>query len=105
MRKLGVPLAVLRLTVNMFAPGPSIVMPEPMSGSAVVKLMVPATPLRSIVSHPLLLPATHSPASTPEATSPFAAVMASRKEHSPSVLLATSDVLVTVMLAVGVISL
>src|SRR5438309_7126766 len=73
-------------------------------GNAPVRLIVPLTE-KLIVSDPLLLPATHSPAVTPDAVLLFAAVIASRKVHKPSVLFATSEVLLTVIvLAAGVIA-
>src|ERR1700686_1697933 len=81
-------------------------MSEVMSGSATVKLIVPVTPVRSIVSEPLLLPAAHSPAVMPDAVFEFAAVIASRKVHRPSLPFATSAVLLTVIvLAAGAIVL
>ena len=66
-----------------------------------MRLMVPVTPVRSSISGPLALPAAHSPATEPEATSVFAAVIASRRVHKPSVLFETlfegSTVLLTIM--------
>jgi hypothetical protein len=70
-----------------------------MIGSADVRLMVPLTPVRSIMSEPLALPAAHSPATAPEAALLFAAVIASRKVHKPSLPLAISEVLFTVIVA------
>ena len=65
--------------------------------------MVPVIPLASIKSAPLLLPAAHSPPTTPEARLLFAAVIASRNVHKPSAPLAASERLLTVMvLASGV---
>src|SRR5712692_4267777 len=96
MRKFGVPPAALRITVMLFAPGPSIVMSEVMSGNAVVRFIVPVTE-KLIVSEPLLLPAAHSPAIAPEARLVLAAVIASRKVHNPSLIFATSVVLLTVI--------
>jgi hypothetical protein len=69
------------------------------SGSAPVRLIVSVTPVMSIESDPLLLPAAHSPATAPDAVLLFAAVIASRKVHKPSLGLATSDVLLTVIVA------
>src|SRR6185369_2128361 len=77
-----------------------------MSGRAPVRLIVPVTPVRSTVSvPPVLLPAAHSPATAPEAVLLFAAVIASRNVHKPSVPFAASDKLLTVMVASGVIPL
>lgn len=53
--------------------------------------------VRSMVSEPSLLPAAHSPATPPDAILLFAAVMASRRVHKPSLVLATSVVLLTVI--------
>ena len=97
MRKFGVPAAVLRDTVNLLAPGPLIVKSEERSSNAAVKVMVPETAVRSIVSEPTLLPAAHSPATDPEAVLLFAAVIASRNVHKPSLPFATSDKLFTVI--------
>lgn len=71
-----------------------------------VKVIVPANPLRSIVSESLLLPATHSPVVAPEEVLVLAAMIASRKAHNPSVPFATSEVLLTVIVlpAGGVIA-
>src|SRR5207253_3424511 len=88
-RKLGVPPAMLRRTVRELAPGPLIIMFELRLGSAVARSIVPVTE-KLIVSEPLLLPAAHSPAAAPEATLLFAAVIASRSVHKPSVPFATS---------------
>jgi len=78
-------------------PGPVKVASEEISGSAVANEIDPDRPVRSIVSGLSLLPATHSPATAPDAVLVFAAVMASRKVHRPSALLATSAVLLTVI--------
>src|SRR2546421_3716559 len=105
MRKLGVPPAALRRMVNEPAPGPLIVKSDERFGSAMARSIVPETPVRSIVSEPLLLPATHSPATAPEAALLLAAVIASRNVQKPSLLLATSAVLLTTIVAAsGLIS-
>jgi hypothetical protein len=69
-----------------------------MSGSTPVRLIVPVT-ARLIVSELLKppLPAEHSPGTTPDAVLLFAAVIASRKVHKPSLPFATSAVLLTVI--------
>src|SRR5215510_8975794 len=72
-------------------------MSDVMSGNADVRVTVPTTPVRSIASDPLGLPAAHSPAITPDAVFVLAAVIASRKVHNPSVLFTTSEVLLTVI--------
>jgi hypothetical protein len=72
-----------------------------MFGNALVKLIVPVMPKISIASMPLLLPPGHSPATAPDAVFVFAAVIASRKVHKPSVPFATSDVLFTVIVLAG----
>src|SRR5437588_534918 len=95
-RKLGVPPARLRRTVREIAPGPVIIMFELRLGSAAVRSIIPVTEML-IVSAPLLLPAAHSPIVAPDAALLFAAVIASRKVHNPSLLLATSDKLFTVI--------
>src|SRR5688572_20225058 len=66
-------------------------------GSVPFRLIDPVTPARLIVSEPSLLPAAHSPAAGPEAVLVFAAMIASRKVHSPSPLFETSAVLLTVI--------
>ena len=94
---------VLRMPQGWPEPGPLMIRLELIVGNAPVRLIVPLTE-KLIVSDPLLLPATHSPAVTPDAVLLFAAVIASRKVHKPSVLFATSEVLLTVIvLAAGVI--
>jgi len=81
-------------------------MSDEMSGSALVKVIVPVMLVISIVSEPLLIPAAHSPGVDPEAVLLFAAVIASRKVHKPSALLTTSDVLLTaIVLPWGIIML
>src|SRR6476619_6396181 len=67
-------------------------------GSAELKVIVPVTE-NVIVSGALALPATHSPATAPEAALLFAAVMASRKVQSPSLEFAMSERLLTTMVA------
>jgi hypothetical protein len=90
--------------VSKLAPGPLIVMLAVMLGRAVVRSIVPVTPVASIKSAPPLLPAAHSPAVAPEAVSVFAAIIASRNVHNPSLPLATSAVLfTTIVLAAGLI--
>src|SRR6266567_8349819 len=86
------------------APGPLIIVFEAMFGRTDARLIVPVTE-NSITSSALLLPAAHSPAPVPEATLLFAAVIASRKVHKPSLPFATSERLLTVMvLPCGVIT-
>ena len=75
---------------------------ELISGSAPAKLIVPVTE-KLIASDPLLTPATHSPAIAPDGALVFAAVIASRKVHKPS-LLDTSAKLLTVIVLAGVIA-
>jgi len=82
---------------NALAPGPFIVMLVLRRGNSLVKVIVPDTVVRSIVSAPL--PAAHSPAVAPEAASVFAAIIASRNVHNPSVPFTASALLLTVMLA------
>ena len=55
--------------------------------------------VKLIKSDTLLLPAAHSPAVAPEAVLLFAAVIASRKVHKPSLAFAASDKLFTVIVA------
>src|SRR6476659_4300890 len=74
-----------------------MVIADEMSGKAVANVSAPASPVRSIVSEPTLLPAAHSPATDPEAVLLFAAVIASRNVHKPSLPFATSDKLFTVI--------
>ena len=72
-------------------------MSEERSGSKLATVIDPVKPVRSIVSEPSLLPATHSPATAPDAVLVFAAMSASRKVHRPSALFVTSEVLLTVI--------
>ena len=81
----------------MPVPGPFKIASDVISGSAVVNVIEPDNPVRSMVSEPSLLPAAHSPATPPDAKLLFAAVMASRRVHKPSLVLATSAVLLTVI--------
>ena len=68
-----------------------------------IRLIVPVTE-KTIVSESSELPARHSPVVAPDAALLLAAKIASRKVHKPSVPLARSAVLLTVMvLASGVI--
>jgi len=76
---------------------------EVMSGRALVRLIVPFT-LKVIVSETLLLPARHSPAVAPDPALLLAAPMASRNVHKPSPPFATSDRLLTAIVAAGVIT-
>jgi hypothetical protein len=82
--------------VSTLDPGPLSDISVEISGSTLVRVIVPDNPLRSIVSAPLL-PAAHSPAVAPEAVLLFAAVIASRKVQKPSVPFVTSAELLTVM--------
>jgi hypothetical protein len=75
-----------------------MVMLEFRFASAELKMIVPVTE-NVIVSEALALPATHSPATAPEATLLLAAMIASRNVHKPSLALAASDKLLTVMAA------
>ena len=72
-------------------------MSEAMSGNALPRVIMPVTPLRSIVSESLGPPAPHSPAVAPDSMFELAAVIASRRVHKPSLLFATSKVLLTVI--------
>jgi hypothetical protein len=90
-------LVILLIVTNPDA-GPWRVMSLAMLGSGTVILIVaPARALISIMSEPLLLPAAHSPALNPDGELLFAAMMASRKVHIPSIESATSDRLLTTM--------
>src|SRR5947207_3110072 len=80
-------------------PGPLTIMFDEIVGSAVLIAIAPESEVRSIVSEPELLPATHSPATAPEAVLVFAAAIASRKVHKPSLEFVTSDKLLTLMVA------
>src|SRR5678816_3094515 len=70
-----------RKIVSTAEPGPLIFMSEVMFGKTVCTLIVPASPVRLIVSELELLPAAHSPATAPDAVLVFAAVIASRNVH------------------------
>src|ERR1044072_3681811 len=70
-------------------------------GSTLARVIPPVKPVRSMVSEALLLPAAHSPAVAPEDALPFAAMIASRKVQRPSLPVATSELLLTVMTMFG----
>ena len=89
--------SVIRCIANVPGPGPFNVASEEMKGSALVIVIDPVKPVRSIVSEPSTRPAAHSPATAPDAVFVLAAMMASRKVHKPSALLAASEVLLTVI--------
>jgi hypothetical protein len=77
-----------------------------MFGRALLSMTVPIILPKSIVSDPLLLPATHSPGVAPETVFVLAAVIASRKVHKPSLPFAASEVLFRkIVLPAGVIAL
>jgi hypothetical protein len=99
MRKFDVPAALVRRIVKLPAPGPLIVKSDARFGKARLRVIVPETPVRTIASEPVLVPAAHSPAAKPEAALVLAAVIASRKVHKPSLLLTTSVVLFTTIVA------
>ena len=88
---------MIRCIANVPGPGPFKVASEEMKGSALVIVIDPVKPVRSIVSEPSMLPAAHSPATAPDAVFVLAAMTASRKVHKPSALLAVSEVLLTVI--------
>src|SRR5438067_13832911 len=104
MGKRGVPPAGLRLTATL--PDPSRIISDLMSGNTLVKSTFPCNvTAKLMVSEPLLLPAAHSPGSNPDAVFVLAAAIASRKVHLPSMLFATSDRLLTmIVLPAGVIA-
>src|ERR1044072_6981615 len=74
-----------------------MVISEVMVGKALVRVIVPARPVRLIVFASVSLPATHCWAAAPEPVFALAAVIASRRVHKPSLASAASAMLLTVI--------